>query len=105
MTRKMSQRYFSPAEYATKTKPETNQKLTPTLTLKCFLGLGLGFGLVLGFVLVVYSAGQKYRWLIFLVVSLLLLAPSYAWLVNVLNLNHEQRETKRVRKSNENIFN
>ena len=46
MTRKMSQRYFSPAEYATKTKPETNQKLTPTLTLKCFLGLGLGFGLV-----------------------------------------------------------
>ena len=30
--------------------------------------LGLGLGLVLGFVLVVYSAGQKYRWLIFVVV-------------------------------------
>ena len=32
-----------------------------------FLGLGLGlvFWLVLGFVLVVYSTGQKYRWHIF----------------------------------------
>ena len=45
-TRKMSQRYFCPAEY--------------TLSL----GLVLVFLLVLE--LVVYSAGQKYCWLIFL---------------------------------------
>ena len=45
-TRKMSQRYFCPAEYALS------------------LGLVLVFLLVLE--LVVYSAGQKYRWLIFL---------------------------------------
>ena len=41
-TRKMSQRYFCPAEYT------------------------LSLGLVLVLELVVYSAGQKYRWLIFL---------------------------------------
>ena len=34
------------------------------------LRLGLVFWLVLGFVLVVYSAEQKYRWLIFLVVPI-----------------------------------
>ena len=53
----MSQRNVCPAEYTLKTKLR-------------FLGLGLGlvFWLVLSFVLVVYSAVQNYRWLIFLVV-------------------------------------
>ena len=36
------------------------------------LRLGLVFWLVLGFVLVVYSAEQKYRWLIFLVVPIVI---------------------------------
>ena len=53
----MCQRYFCPAEYITKTKPETNPNPNPLVFL-------LGLGLVLGFVLV-YSAGQKYRWHIF----------------------------------------
>ena len=35
----MSQRYFCPAEYTTKTKPKTNLK---TLTLNLVLVLGLG---------------------------------------------------------------
>ena len=38
------------------------------LSLGLGSGLGLVFWLVLGFVLVVYSAGPKYRWLIFVVV-------------------------------------
>ena len=50
----MSQRYFCPAEYT----------LSPKLTLNLVF-----LGLVLGFVLVLYSAGQKYRWLIFSVAS------------------------------------
>ena len=48
----MSQRYFCPAEYTTKTKRKTNQKTNPNFR----------------FWLSVYSAGQKYRWLVFLVV-------------------------------------
>ena len=60
----MNQRYFCPAEYITKTKANTNPN-----PLVLLLGLGLGlelvFWLVLGFVLVMYSAGQKYRWHIF----------------------------------------
>ena len=71
-TRKMSQRYFCPAEYTTKAKPKN---LTQNL-VSFFRFLGLGLGLVLGFVLVVYSAGQKYRWLIFLVVPVSALLSS-----------------------------
>ena len=45
------------------THPKTNPKTNPNPKLKKtkFIGLGLGFWLVLGFVLVVYSAGLKYR--------------------------------------------
>ena len=62
----------SPAEYT------LSQKLTLTLTLTLNLvnflafSLGLVSWLVLGFVLVVYSAGQTYSWLIFVVVPVLL---------------------------------
>ena len=45
-----------------------NLRLTLTLILSLvFLGLGLGlvFWLGLGFVLLMYSAGQKYLWIIF----------------------------------------
>ena len=61
----MSQQYFCPAEYI------LSQKLTltnPNPKVSCFIGFRVSFFLlVLGFVLVVYSAGQKYRWLIFVV--------------------------------------
>ena len=54
----MNQRYVCPAEYITKTKANTNPN-----PLVLLLGLGLGlelvFWLVLGFVLVMYSAGQN----------------------------------------------
>ena len=64
----MSQRYFCPAEYTL----SQNIKLTLNLVLffrvRASLGLELVFWLVLGFVLVVYYAGQKYRWFIFLLV-------------------------------------
>ena len=47
--------------------PSQNLKLTQPNPKLSFLGLGLVFWLGLGFVLVVFSAWQKYRWLIFLV--------------------------------------
>ena len=57
-TRKTSQRYFCPAEYTLRqTKPN------PQLSFRIRVSF-----LVLGFVLVVYSAGQKHCWLIFQVV-------------------------------------
>ena len=59
---KMSQQYSCPAEY----KISQNLKLTLKLISVSFL-----FWLVLGFVLVVYSAEKKYRWLIFLVLPVL----------------------------------
>ena len=68
---------FWPAEYTTKTKIKTNQKTNPNPKTKNKTKtnppkkLSLGLGLVLfsfRFWLSVYSAGQKYRWLIFLVV-------------------------------------
>ena len=55
---KMSQRYFCPAEY---TLRQTNPN--PQLSFRIRVSF-----LVLGFVLVVYSAGQKHCWLIFLFV-------------------------------------
>ena len=64
---KMCQRYFCPVQYSTKTKPKTYQKTNPNplfflgLDLGLRLELGLDFWLVLGFVFVMYSAGQKYR--------------------------------------------
>ena len=65
-TRKRSQRYFCPAEYT------LIQNLKLTLTLNLVVGLGLVLGLLSWLVLdfVVYSARQKYRWLIFLVVPI-----------------------------------
>ena len=72
MTRKMSQLYFCPAEYTTKPKPKTNPKPNPK-QIK-FRDRVSVLGLVLGFGLVVYSASQKYRWLIFLVVRVVISA-------------------------------
>ena len=40
-TRKMSQRYFFPAEYTSKTKLKTNQKTNPKPKPKIKLSLGL----------------------------------------------------------------
>ena len=67
--RKNEPTIFLPSGVHTKPKPKTN----PKLIISLFLGLGLVLRLVLGFVLVVYSAGQKYRWLLFLVVLVILL--------------------------------
>ena len=82
-SRKMSQRYFCPAEYTTKTKPKTNQT-TRRFATQWHLRRGTNlrppnpktnskpnlspFFFSFRFSLSVYSAGQKYRWLIFLVV-------------------------------------
>ena len=67
ITGQMSQSIF----FAQQSIPlSENLKLTRTLTLTLGVFLGLGLGLVLGFVLVVYSTGQKYRWLIYLVVPI-----------------------------------
>ena len=52
--RKVSQQYFCPAEYSTKTKPKTN----PNPKLSLFFRLGLVLELVLGFGLgAVYMEG------------------------------------------------
>ena len=72
----------------TKPKPKTN----PNPKLRgSFLGMGLGLGLVflliLGFVLVVYSTGQKYRWLIFLVVLYLVHSAVYPRLFRPISSN------------------
>ena len=59
---KMSQRYFCLAEY----KISQNLKLTLKLiSVSCF------FLVSFSFVLVVYSAEKKYRWLIFRVLPVL----------------------------------
>ena len=44
-TRKMSQQYFCPAEYITKTKPKTNQKANPNPKPKVVSVMGYRFWL------------------------------------------------------------
>ena len=67
MTRRMSQRYVCPVEYTLSQNLKLNLgKLNPKRSK--FRVRVRFFWLVLGFVLVLYSAGQKYRWLMFLVV-------------------------------------
>ena len=68
--RKSSQVHASgwPNEMQVERKSKTCVDLRVRLARALALALALGLGLVLGFVLVVYSSGQKDRWLIFLVV-------------------------------------
>ena len=64
--RKMSQRYICPAEYTSKT---TNRQLTLKETK---FGVRVKARVSFRFWPSVYFAGQKYRWLIFLVVSVVI---------------------------------
>ena len=63
-TRKNEPTIFLPSGVHTKPKPKTNPETKPNPWIS-FLGF------VLGFVLEVYSVGQKYCWLIFLVVPVI----------------------------------